>query len=378
MKKERGAIICSPSDLIRYVASPFASWLDRYYLENRHAITPDEETEEDTLLQRVGNEHEQTVLNRYKASGAVVAEVQKENFGKAHGATIAALKQKPPIIYQAALRDGAFAGYSDFLELDGAGKYQVWDTKLALSPKPYHPIQLCCYSEMLAAMTREGMPERIGVILGNGERVEFRVEDFIHYYRHIKNSFLAMQTAFSGKMEDCPEPLPRADHGRWTSYAEKFFLDKDHLVQVAGITVGQIKKLRLAGIATMTALGAAGDKSIPKLDNGTLEKLVSQARLQSGTRDDRKINPDAKPRYELLPHIGPNGEAIGLATLPPADVADVFFDMEGYPLVPGGLEYLFGTCVRNNTTPSGRLLSARRHFYAVGSATLATSHATRY
>ena len=158
---------------------------------------------------------------------------------------------------------------------------------------------------MLAAATGQGMPERIGVILGNGERVEFRVEDFIHYYRHIKESFLAMQAAFSGNMDDCPEPLPRAEHGRWTSYAEKFFLEKDHLVQVAGITVGQIKKLKTAGIVTMTTLAAASGKSVHKLDNGTLEKLVSQARLQCETLDDRKANPDAKPRYEVLPHKGP-------------------------------------------------------------------------
>ena len=138
-------------------------------------------------------------------------------------------------------------------------------------------------------------------------------------------------------MDDCPEPLPRAEHGRWTSYAEKFFLDKDHLVQVAGITVGQIKKLKTAGIVTMTTLAAASGKSVHKLDAGTLEKLVSQARLQCETRDDRKAKPDAKPRYEVLPHKGLNGEPRGLAVLPPANPADVFFDMEGYPLVPGGL-----------------------------------------
>src|SRR5207237_10108143 len=145
----------------------------------------------------------------------------------------------------------------------------------------------CCYSEMLAATTGQPLPERIGVILGNEDHVEFRVEDFIHYYRHIKESFLAMQTAFSGNMDDCSEPLPRAEHGRWTSYAEKFFLDKDHLVQVAGITVGQMKKLKGAGIITMAELAAATGKSVPKLDNGTLEKLVAQARLQCETRDDR-------------------------------------------------------------------------------------------
>jgi uncharacterized protein len=342
MKKECGAVIYSPSNLIRYLASPFASWLDRYYLENHGAITPDEETEEEKLLSRTGDEHEQSILSGYKTSKRGLVEIAKDDFEAAQTATLTAIKNKVPIIYQAALQDGVFAGFADFLILDGAGEYQVWDTKLALSPKPYYPIQLCCYSEMLTAMTGQGMPGRIGVILGNGDRVEFRVEDFIHYYCHIKNCFTAMHAAFSGEMDDCPEPLPRADHGRWTSHAEKLFLEKDHLVQVAGITVGQIKKLRLAGIATMTALSTAAGKSVHKLDNGTLDKLILQARLQCETRDERKANPEAKPRYEVLSYKGPNGEPVGLATLPPADPADVFFDMEGYPLIPGGLEYLFG------------------------------------
>src|SRR4029077_16811299 len=207
-----------------------------------------------------------SVLKGYKVNGTGLIEIPKddEKFDAAHAATVEAIQNKASIIYQAALRDGQFAGYADFLNLDVSGKYQPWDTKLALSPKPYYPIQLCCYSEMLAAATGQGMPERIGVILGNGKEVEFRVEDFIHYYRHIKDSFLAMQAAFSGKMSDCPEPLPRGDHGRWTSHVKKFFLDRDHLVQVANISVGQIKKLKTAGIVTMTTLAAASGKSVHK------------------------------------------------------------------------------------------------------------------
>jgi predicted RecB family nuclease len=356
MKKQSGIIIYSPTDLIRYLASPFASWMERYKLENPGAITPDEQTAEEKLFSRAGDEHEQTILSGYKAIGTKLVQIAKntDDFAVAHQATLTAINDKASIIYQAALKDGRFAGYADFLELDTSGKYQAWDTKLALSPKPYYPIQLCCYSEMLAASTGQGIPERIGVILGNGERIEFRVEDFIHYYRHIKASFLAMQAAFSGDLDDCPEPLPRAEHGRWTSYAEKFFLDKDHLVQVAGITVGQIKKLKTAGIVTMTTLAAALGKSVHKLDAGTLEKLVSQARLQCETLEDRKAKPDAKLRYEVLPHKGLNDEPRGLAVLPTANPADVFFDMEGYPasLIPGGLEYLFGVCTKNE---DGRL-----------------------
>jgi uncharacterized protein len=60
--------------------------------------------------------------------------------------------------------------------------------------------------------------------------------------------------------------------------------------------------------------------------------------------------PDAPARYEILPQTGANGEAVGLAALPPSHPADVFFDIEGYPLFPGGLEYLFGACFVNEET----------------------------
>src|SRR5262245_6213948 len=135
MRKKCGAVIYSPSDLIRHVASPFGSWLDRYYLENPGAIKPDEESEEEQLLSRTGDEHEQSILAGYKASDDSVVEIPKDDSAAAQAATLAAIKDQAPIIYQAALRDGVFAGFADFLILDGVKKYQVWDTKLALSPK---------------------------------------------------------------------------------------------------------------------------------------------------------------------------------------------------------------------------------------------------
>ena len=151
-----------------------------------------------------------------------------------------------------------------------------------------------------------------------------------------------MQDGFTGNLADCPEPQPRAEHRRWTSHAEAFFTKTDHLVQVAGISVGQIKKLKTAGIKTVAELANASGKQIHKLAGDSLEKLVAQARLQCQTRADRAKQPDAPPRFEILPYTGANGEPLGLAALPPDHPADVFFDMEGYPLVSGGLEYLFG------------------------------------
>jgi predicted RecB family nuclease len=353
MKKQRSReIVYSPSDLVRYVASPFASWMDRYHLENPGAVTPDEVTEDAKLIAQTGEEHEQAVLSELRASPGQVIEIATHDFAVARAQTLAAMHAKAGVIYQAALGNGQFAGFADFLMLDGCGRYQVWDTKLAHSPKPYYAIQLCCYSDLLAEMTGAPVCEKFGLILGTNERVEFRLEDFIHYYRHIKRAFLAMQDGFTGILADRPEPLPRADHGRWTSYAEQFFYDTDHLIRVAGISVGQVKKLMKAGITTMAQLAHASGTHIPKVDQSSLDKLAAQARLQCQTGDDRIAKPDAPPRYEVLPHTGTNGEPVGLATLPPDHPADVFFDMEGYPLVPGGLEYLFGVCTWNRQTLS--------------------------
>jgi uncharacterized protein len=346
-KNPSGQLLYSPSDLVRYLASPFASWMDRYYLENRGAVTPDEATEDEKLIAQTGDEHERAVLDGFKSSTAGLVEVPKEDPAVGLTKSLSAINAKAPIIYQAVLESGQFAGFADFLILDLSGRYQVWDTKLARSPKPYYAIQLCCYSEMLAAATAGQMPAKFGIILGSEDKVEFRVEDFIHYYRRIKAGFLALQNGFTGKLADRPEPLPRAEHRCWNSHADKFFDDTDHLVRVAGISVGQIKKLKKAGIATMVQLAAASGKAVHKLADDSLEKLVAQARLQCQTRDARKKDPDSPPLYDVLPHTGANGESVGLAALPPDDPADVFFDMEGYPLVSGGLEYLFGACVRS-------------------------------
>lgn len=44
----------------------------------------------------------------------------------------------------------------------------------------------------------------------------------------------------------------------------------------------------------------------------------------------------------MLPTVDDNARPVGLAALPEENPGDVYFDMEGFPLIPGGLEYLFG------------------------------------
>ncbi len=128
-----------------------------------------------------------------------LVEIPKHDFDAARQQTLTALEQRAPVIFQAALASGSFAGYADFLILDSCGRFQVWDSKLARSVKPYYAVQLCCYAELLAD-TGQAMHERIGIILGTGERMGLRVEDFIRYYRHLRGSFRDLQGGFTGQL----------------------------------------------------------------------------------------------------------------------------------------------------------------------------------
>lgn len=349
MKKEADGIVYSPSDLVRFLESHFASWMDRYNLEFPGKFRWDPISEDAQLVFAAGEEHERAVLEQLIGSGTDVAEIGNDDDPEAD--TLEAIRARRPVIYQARLAADGFAGYADFMILDeDTGKYRIWDTKLARSPKPYYAVQLCCYSEMFAAMTGEPMPAKFGIILGPDEhgargRAEFRVEDYIHFYRHLKARFLEMLAAFDGDLESRPVPDPRADHGRWQSHANRYLDERDHLFRVAGISTGQIKKLNEAGITTLAQLAAADGLRLPKTPRETTEKLVHQARLQKETRELRETDPKATAVFEILPTADETGQPVGLGALPPAHPADVYFDMEGYPLVPGGLEFLFGNTI---------------------------------
>jgi len=93
----------------------------------------------------------------------------------------------------------------------------------------------------------------------------------------------------------------------------------------------QIKELKKSGITTLTQLAESTLTNVPNIPLNTFLTLKKQALLQLQSRRDEKI------AYEIK-----NPSKGGLALLPPASINDVWFDIEGYPLVNGGLEYLFG------------------------------------
>lgn len=63
-------------------------------------------------------------------------------------------------------------------------------------------------------------------------------------------------------------------------------------------------------------------------------RLKAQAKIQK-----ESFGKDV-PLYKILPHE--SKKKMGLSLLPPASPLDIYFDIEGFPLEEGGLEYLWG------------------------------------
>lgn len=352
MYKKEG-MFYSPSDLTKYMESPFASWMDRLAQEYPElAPKPDPSDELMVMLQQKGYEHEDKLETQFIAEGKSLVKIEGITKKDKYTKTLAAMKQGAEVIVQGRLELSEFAGYADFLvkvehksdqPLSNLGDwhYEVWDTKLASHVKPTFIIQLCCYAQMLEAI-QGCLPQNITVALGNGEKQILKTHDFYYYYLSLKNTFLVEHSRFHPDQK--PDPADSKSWGNWSNHAEQILLDKDHLFQVANITKAQIKKLNKIDIHTMQQLAELPLLSVHGIHSTSLAKIKDQAAIQIKThlktKNSDEPNGNAIPEFEILPHT--EDEKKGLALLPPHSALDVFFDIEGFPLDEGGLEYLWG------------------------------------
>ncbi|MBN8628997.1 MAG: ribonuclease H-like domain-containing protein, partial [Planctomycetes bacterium] len=155
----------------------------------------------------------------------------------------------------------------------------------------------------------------------------------MYCYRYLKSRFLEFHASFS--VQVAPDPGKFSHHGRWSSYAKKCLESAEHLSLVANISRQQIQKLEAAGIRTVVDLARSKRKAIPRLSQPVFERLRTQARLQLTARTTEQ------PPYEVCSPPADEPRR-GLALLPPASRLDVYFDIEGFPLIDDGLEYLLG------------------------------------
>jgi predicted RecB family nuclease len=349
------ATVLSATDLNNFLACEHLTALDLAVL--RDGLTrPKERPGQATLLAELGEAHEGAYLEKLGDDGYEVVTIERSrDLWAGAEATEAAMWAGARVIYQATFFDGVWVGHADFLRriderLDGgrwAWHYEVEDTKLARHTEPYFLLQLCYYSEHVARV--QGAAARsMHVVLGNGERQSFRVDDFAAYYRDVKSRFLHR---LGDSAATYPLPVSHCGLCVWDAACTARRKQDDHLSGVASITRLQTGRLNDAGITTLAALATAPDIARPeKMVGPTFEKLRRQARLQDEQRRARAAGDVDSDRYEFIEDAVENKR--GFCLLPPPSPGDVFFDMEGDPYydIGTGLEYLFGAYTADDAT----------------------------
>lgn len=333
-----GNLFFAPSDLITYMESPFASHMERHRLMDRSVSELMDPTDAMLkALQDKGIEHEDDFLKTLRSEHKSVVEIDRASSDVMQARTKTAMEDGADVIAQAYLQLDNFGGLADFLvkvpgdSTLGDFHYEIWDTKLSKKMKPYFAIQLCCYAEMIEHM--QGVkPVNVAIVLGDNTNTALKVRDYFGYYSALKAAFLEFHDQWAP--ENPPDPAESSTHGRWSEHAAKLLEDRRHLSLVANITGAQIKRLEAAEITTVDDLANSGQDQISKLNRDIFHRLKAQAKIQ--------IESEGKetPLHRVLPHEPHH--PIGLALLPPGSEADLFFDIEGFPLIEGGLEYLWG------------------------------------
>lgn len=295
---------------------------------------------DDELLARtatLGGQHEQRYLEKLcDQIGGAPAVIERPGYTLA-GLTAAAdetwqaVERRSPVIFQAAMFDGRFLGFADFLVLDG-DRYRLRDTKLARSVKVTPLLQLAAYADVLGAL-HVPVHDSVELALGNGSLVSYSVGELLPVYRsrrRVLQELLDRHYAGGDPVHWGDESVRACLRCPECSVQIKA---TDDVLLVAGMRTSQRARLIDAGIPTMAQL-AEHRGPITGLSAAASEKLTSQARLQK--------EPSARgvPAYEI---VNPSA----LSGLPPPSPGDIFFDFEGDPLWTAdgrswGLEYLFG------------------------------------
>jgi len=212
VRKFKDHTLFSASDLMKFTGCKHATVLDMARMRGE-GPQPRADSEDAALLQKQGNAHEAAHLEKLKAQGRRVIEIDSGNLVVNAAETRKVLAKGLDVIFQGAFLSGNWGGWSDFLERVarpstlGNFSYEVADTKLKRTPHPKHVLQLVLYSDLLAEI-QGVMPEYAHVELGSGERATLRLKDYSAYARAARGrleTFVAKPEAIA--IDRCQDDL---------------------------------------------------------------------------------------------------------------------------------------------------------------------------
>lgn len=210
----------TPQDLILFMESPFASWMERLTIENPdHGIRPD--LDAPPAHSEASSTARKDVAQALAAGGREVALINAElEEPLRRSATLAAMRSGANFIVGGRLAVGPLAapvdlllrssGYSDF------GNYLYLPCNLQ-EAKPLHEgVRLCCIADLLHSIQGQ-LPPQILVIRPDMDVAPLSAEERIHHYRAVKQRFMRTMGAF--RKHRMPDPSESAHFGRWNDCA---------------------------------------------------------------------------------------------------------------------------------------------------------------
>jgi uncharacterized protein len=351
--------VFSPTDLNHFLECEHLIQIERS--RDRRLPRPPRDAHAD-LLAAKGAEHEAARLAQFRSSGRQVVTIagpgtdrppspgalrRPGDWAAEAARTAEVMRAGADVIYQGVFATDAWRGVSDFLvrveqpSILGSWSYEAWDTKLARRTKPYFVLQLCFYSEQLAAIQQLD-PEWMVVVLGTGHEERLRYPEFASYYRAVRRRFVERADS---RLTTYPYPVSHCRLCEYDASCRNRREADDHLSLVAGIRRAQVERLQDAGVLTVAALAATESSTQFGIGPTTFERLRHQAALQTRHRQE------GVHAYELLAA----DERSGFRLMPRPSPGDIFFDMEGDPYFEParGLEYLFGAVTLSDAGEPG-------------------------
>jgi predicted RecB family nuclease len=308
------------------------------------------------LLVDKGKTHEADCLAEYRARSCSIYEVPDrgatESFAEWIDRIGDPLDLDVDVIYQMPFVHDGVRGIADFLirvgdPEPGYCRYEPVDAKLARSEgKPGHVLQLCFYAEALEALTG-APPKSIHLWLGSGQLDSLVSDKFRPYWNRMRGQLEVLVDPTLEFEGTSPEPCPHCVFCEFQEVCTAEWRDADSLVYVAGIRRPDRDSLEASDIETLAGL-ASLSRPVPNLGPERLDRLVGQASLQLGARND----PDRPPPFRVIDPTDDPARGRGFELLPAPDDADVFLDFEGDPFwqADTGLFFLFGLIARDDTS----------------------------
>ncbi len=141
----------------------------------------------------------------------------------------------------------------------GSWSYEVTDAKLATETRAGTVLQLCVYSELVAAIQGD-KPEHAHVVAPHHDfkPEPYRLADYEAYYRLVKRRLEAALDARTPRrrrrraaIATYPEPVQHCEVCAWWARCDAQRRADDHLCFVAGISKTQIKELERIRVDTL-------------------------------------------------------------------------------------------------------------------------------